>query len=248
MPFFFFFYGSCGGIHEKRSYIRRRKIILMNSFRRIRGLLFGVRSGFSPVFPRQAEFLRIASRELLTMMESLDVAEWTKAEKDIKSLEVQGDALLAEYNRELSGKIVVVVNRIDLQALAMALDDCLDVVKDCAKAILIYQPEKIDQQLKDMAQLICSQADALKQMVSLMEDMRANYSAIDLQCDRVTELEHAADDAYEDYIGYIFSGEDNVKELIKYKNLAEVLESATDCAKAVSDTVRRILISYIADK
>lgn len=220
----------------------------MNYIRRIRGFLFGVKSGFSPVFPRQAEFLRMASKELLLMMDSSDKAAWIHSEKEIKTLEVQGDALLAEYNEELSGKYVVVVNRIDLQALAMALDDCLDVVKDCAKAILIYHPAKIDPQLKEMAQLISSQADALKKMVSLMEDMRRNYSEISLQCDRVTELEHAADDAYEDYIGYIFRNEADVKELIKYKNLAEVLESATDCAKAVSDTVRRILISYIASK
>ena len=220
----------------------------MNYIRRIRGFLFGVKSGFSPVFPRQAEFLRMASKELLLMMDSSDKAAWIHSEKEIKTLEVQGDALLAEYNEELSGKYVVVVNRIDLQALAMALDDCLDVVKDCAKAILIYHPAKIDPQLKEMAQLISSQADALKKMVSLMEDMRKNYSEISLQCDRVTELEHAADDAYEDYIGYIFRNEADVKELIKYKNLAEVLESATDCAKAVSDTVRRILISYIASK
>ncbi len=190
----------------------------------------------------------MASKELLLMMDSSDKAAWIHSEKEIKTLEVQGDALLAEYNEELSGKYVVVVNRIDLQALAMALDDCLDVVKDCAKAILIYHPAKIDPQLKEMAQLISSQADALKKMVSLMEDMRKNYSEISLQCDRVTELEHAADDAYEDYIGYIFRNEADVKELIKYKNLAEVLESATDCAKAVSDTVRRILISYIASK
>ena len=220
----------------------------MHFFRKVRGFLFGVHSGFSPVFPRQAEFLRIASRELLDMMESSDYAVWTKAEKDIKALEVQGDALLAEYNEELSGKYLVVINRIDLQALSMALDDCLDVVKDCAKAILIYRPKKIDRQLKELAQLISSQAEALKKLMSLMEDMRKNFSDICLQCDRVTELEHAADDAYEDYIGYIFENEDNTKELIKYKNLAEVLESATDCAKAVSDTVRRILIAYIAQK
>ena len=235
-------------IDKKWPYISVSKVFLMHFFRKVRGLLFGVHSGFSPVFPRQAEFLRIASRELMDMMESSDYSVWTKAEKDIKSLEVQGDALLAEYNEELSGKYLVVINRIDLQALSMALDDCLDVVKDCAKAILIYRPKKIDRQLKELAQLISSQAEALKKLMSLMEDMRNNFSDICHQCDRVTELEHAADDAYEDYIGFIFENEDNTKELIKYKNLAEVLESATDCAKAVSDTVRRILIAYIAQK
>ena len=43
---------------------------------------------------------------------------------------------------------------------------------------------------------------------------------------------------------YIFQHEEDVRELIKYKNIAEVLETSTDNAKVVSDTVRRILLRY----
>ena len=85
---------------------------------------------------------------------------------------------------------------------------------------------------------------ALREMMNYLADIPKHYSAISLQCERVTELEHAADDAYEDYVGFIFQQEEDVRELIKYKNIAEVLETATDNAKVVSDTVRRILLRY----
>ena len=65
-----------------------------------------------------------------------------------------------------------------------------------------------------------------------------------MQCDRITELEHAADDAYEEYIGFIFSKEQNAIELMKYKNIAETFEACTDAAKDVSDSVRKIIMRY----
>ena len=65
--------------------------------------------------------------------------------------------------------------------------------------------------------------------------------------ERVTELEHAADDAYEEYMGYIFGNEENTRELIKYKNLAEMLENATDAHKRISDNIRKLLLNYLVD-
>ena len=58
-------------------------------------------------------------------------------------------------------------------------------------------------------------------------------------------MEHAADDAYEDYIGFIFKNESNAIEVIKFKNIAEALESATDSAKSLSDAIRKVIYKYI---
>ena len=60
-------------------------------------------------------------------------------------------------------------------------------------------------------------------------------------------MEHAADEDYEDYIGFIFGNVDDVRELIKYKNLAEMLENATDAHKKISDRVRDLLLNYLSD-
>ena len=75
-------------------------------------------------------------------------------------------------------------------------------------------------------------------------DIKANFSALTLQCERISELEHAADDSYEEFIGDIFQNEKNPIELMKYKNIAENLETTSDAAKKVSDHVRTILLSY----
>ena len=81
-------------------------------------------------------------------------------------------------------------------------------------------------------------------MVSYFGDMKKNYSQIILQCERITELEHAADDAYEEYIGFIFKNEENAIDVIKFKNIAEYLEAATDAAKRLSDIIRKVIYKY----
>jgi uncharacterized protein Yka (UPF0111/DUF47 family) len=106
-------------------------------------------------------------------------------------------------------------------------------------------PKRIDSQISDIAQYIKAQSDALKKMMALFGDVKKNYAQIAVQCERITELEHAADDAFAEYIGYIFTHESDAIELMKYKNIAEAFEATTDAAKTVSDSVRKIIMRYV---
>ena len=133
----------------------------------------------------------------------------------------------------------------DVQSIALHIDELLDHINDAAKSFHLYDPDRIDPQIADLAQYLHAQTDSIKKMVSYFGDLKMNYSQIILQCERITELEHAADDTYEEYIGFIFKNEQNAIELIKFKNIAETLEAATDAAKRVSDIVRKIIYKYI---
>ena len=175
----------------------------------------------------------------------MDVSKWRLLEKEVKACEVQGDALLTEFHEQLYESIMTNILRSDMQTIAMGIDEFLDQINDSAKSILLYMPERIDLQIRDMAQYINAEADALKKMMGLLVDMKKNYAQIALQCERITELEHAADDSFAEYIGYIFTNEKNAIEVMKYKNIAETFEAATDAAKSVSDSVRKIILRYV---
>lgn len=211
--------------------------------RQVKGF-FRKRSDFVPIFSQQAAFLCQTSESLVEMLGTTDVEEWRRHEREIKLCEVQGDALVTEFREQLNGRMIGAISKIDLQTISMSMDDCLDVIKDAAKAVLIYHPKKIDAQLKDLVQLIRSEAYALRELLPMLADIRRKVTSITLQCDRVAELEHAADDAYEEYVGYIFRDEPDLREMTKYKNLAELFEKATDSEKRVADNVRTLLLKY----
>lgn len=210
-------------------------------------LFRGTRHDFVPILAQQTDFLCKTSSLLVDMFGTEDIGLRAGMEKEIKSCEAQGDALLTEFHEMLSARPFVQVNKLDLQAVAMAMDDCLDVIKDTSKAVLIYRPAKLDDQLKDLAQMAKSQSVVIHDAIPLLVDLRGNLSALSMACERVTELEHAADEAYEEYVGYIFTNEENTRELIKYKNLAEMLENATDAHKRISDNIRKLLLNHLSD-
>ena len=197
-----------------------------------------------PIFVRQATYLCQSSDALCRMLETMEVPQWKMGFKEIRSLEHQGDALLQEFRDQLSGRPLRSSTRTDLTTIAMSLDDCLDVIKDASNALLIYDPHKIDSQLSDLAQLILSDSRVLRDLVPQLINLRRNASSISLLCDRITELEHEADEAYEGYIGYIFTQEEDFREMTKYKNLAELFEKATDSGKHVADCIRIMLLRY----
>lgn len=197
-----------------------------------------------PVLSQQASYLAHASSALCEMTETMDPVSWRKLEKEVKACEVQGDALLTELHEQLYESILSRA-RSDVQTIAMNIDEFLDNINDSAKSILLYMPERIDPHIKDLAQYINAEADSIRKMMPYMIDPKKNYAQIAVQCERITELEHAADDTFAEYIGYIFTNVDNPIEVMKYKNIAEALEAATDAAKAISDSVRKIIMRYV---
>ena len=218
-------------------------MILVKIFRR----LLGRKQQYIPVFIQQVTYIQQASQALCRMTETMEPTQWRLYEKEIKACEVQGDAMLTEFHEMLYESLMASLRRSDLQTIAMSIDDFLDHINDSAKAILLYKPERIDMQIKDLAQFINTEAEALRKMMELLSDPRRNYARIVMQCDRITELEHAGDDTFAEYIGYIFTNEDNAIEVMIYKNIAEAFESATDAAKAVSDIVRKIVLRYVVE-
>lgn len=207
--------------------------------------LFGPKQHYIPVFIQQATYLQQASEALCSMTDTMDSAQWRLHEKEVKACEVQGDALLTEFHEQLYESLMTNIRRSDMQTIAMSIDDFLDHINDSAKSILLYKPCRIDSQIKDLAQYINKEADALRKTMELLADPRRNYAQIVLQCERITELEHASDEVFAEYIGYIFTNEDNAIEVMKFKNIAESFEAATDSAKAVSDNVRKIVLRYV---
>lgn len=204
----------------------------------------GRRNQYLPVFAQQATYLQMASDALYRMMDTTEASVWRGLEKEVKACEVQGDALLTEFHELLYENLMGPIGRDDMQTIAMSIDEFLDHINDSAKSILLYMPVRIDSQVRDLAQYICAEADAIRTIMTFFGNLKKNYSQIAQQCDRITELEHAADDAFEEYIGFIFTNEKNPIELMKYKNISEALEATTDAAKRVSDNIRKVILRY----
>ena len=197
---------------------------------------------FFPTYLQQAETAQVAATYLKELVKSDDPEERRLLSRMIKKQETTGDELLREFYFELNEAFVTPFDREDMNALAMDLDKFLDFINHAAKTILMYNPKRIDKQIKEIIDNIHEDASTMIEIFSLMDDLGKNHQQISDLCQKVTLIEHAVDDIYGDYISYLFANEKDEIELLKYKDIAQVIEDTTDRAKEVTSTVKSLII------
>ena len=197
---------------------------------------------FFPTYLQQAETTQVAAKYLKELVKSDDPEERRLLSRMIKKQETTGDELLREFYFELNEDFVTPFDREDMNALAMAMDKFLDFINHSAKTILMYNPKRIDKQIKEIIDNIHEDASTMIEIFSLMDDLGKNHQQISDLCQKVTLIEHAVDDIYGDYISYLFANEKDEIELLKYKEIAQVIEDTTDRAKDVTSTIKSLII------
>ena len=197
---------------------------------------------FFPTYLQQAQTAQVAAKYLKELVKSDDPEERKLLTRMIKKQETTGDELLREFYIELNGAFVTPFDREDMNALAMDLDKFLDFINHSAKTILMYNPKKIDKQIKEIIDNIHEDANIILEIFNLLDDLGKNHQQISELCQRVTLIEHAVDDIYGDYISFLFDNEKDEIELLKCKEIAQVVEDTTDRAKDVTTTIKSLLI------
>ena len=197
---------------------------------------------FFPTYLQQAQTAQVAAKYLKELVKSDDPEERRLLSRMIKKQETTGDELLREFYFELNEAFVTPFDREDMNALAMDLDKFLDFINHSAKTILMYNPKRIDKQIKEIIDNIHEDASTMIEIFGLLDDLGKNQQQISDLCQKVTLIEHAVDDIFGDYISYLFANEKDEIELLKYKEIAQVIEDTTDRAKEVTTTVKSLII------
>ena len=197
---------------------------------------------FFPTYAKQAETAQVAAKYLKELVQTNNPEERKLLTRMIKKQESTGDELLREFYVELDEVFITPFDREDMNALAMGLDNFLDFINHSAKTILMYNPKKIDKQIKEIIDSIYEDATVMIQIFDLLDNLGKNHQQIRELCQKVTLIEHSVDDIYGDYISYLFANEHDDIELLKNKEVAQVVEDTTDRAKDVTTTVKSLII------
>ena len=197
---------------------------------------------FFPIYIKQSELLVHATKTLLEMVKIDDYEERKLLGRQIKKDETDGDELFRNLYKMLNITFITPFDREDVNELAANMDDSLDIIDDCSKNLLMYQPKRIDNQLIETANYLHERACLLTEIIKQLEHISLNNNDIIEKCDKIKHIEHVIDAIYSDYISNLFKNETDYIELVKNKNIAETFESASDILKNVADTIRTIVI------
>lgn len=207
--------------------------------------LFTKRKGekkFFSTYIKQATVAQTAATYLKNLVSTEDIEDRKSLARLIKKQETTGDELLRNFYVELNETFVTPFDREDMNTLAMAFDKFIDFINHAAKTTMMYNPKRIDRQICEIIDHIVEDANIIVEVSNNLEELGKRQQLLLDLCQKVVHIEHLVDDIYGEYISYIFENEKNEIELLKYKEISQVVEDATDRGKDIADTIRGIIL------
>jgi uncharacterized protein len=160
--------------------------------------------------------------------------------KRIKYIEHECDELTHSLTTKLNKSFITPFDREDIYTLSVALDDVVDYIDAGSRAILMYDIREITEHCKHFAKVIQSLAIELHSAVSMIgKPVNMNHHIVEIH-----RLENEADDVYFRAIGELFHKTTDPIELIKWKEVYEILEAATDRCESVANIIEGILLKH----
>jgi len=158
---------------------------------------------------------------------------------EIRELEHKGDAIARDLFELLLTQRATQPDQDSLRALTGYLDDVLDGIEAAAARLAIYRIRRAIPPAKAMGQLVLDSArelaaalDSLRQMRDVFPHTRALH-----------RLENRGDDLLREAIEQLFAGRASPKDLLKWKDVFELLESATDRCEDIANVLETIVIA-----
>ena len=161
----------------------------------------------------------------------------------IDELEEHIEQISHTMNLELSKNFITPFDREDIHYLASSLDDIADYIYASAKKINFYKVNPNDTGIHKLAELILQGTLETKKVVLGLRNMN-NIKEMTEAMIKVNSIENQADDIFDMSIERLFEQENDFKEVIKKREIYQVLEIATDKIEDVSNVVESIIIKY----
>ena len=156
----------------------------------------------------------------------------------IERLEGQGDELTHQLVRRLNGTFITLLDRMDLHALATRLDDVVDGIEAVASRMVLYRIPEPTPVARELAGLIVASTEQIVDAVNRLP----RITDVEKVCVEINRLENVADRVYRQAIAALFEGDRPAADLIKWKEIYEVLETTTDRCEDVADVVESIAL------
>ena len=213
-------------------------------------MAFSLTKFFSPkdkvfygLFEEVANNGAIMAEKLYTLVSEPDYKIRSGMVKPIEDLEHASDELTHRIFTELGRNFITPFDREDIHYLATALDDIADYIYASAKRIKLYHINPSDEAIYKLAELIRESTNAVRGAVFELRNMK-NVRQITDSLVRINSIENEADDISDMYTERLFSMESDAKEIIKKREIYQIMEDVTDKCEDAANVIESIIVKY----
>jgi predicted phosphate transport protein (TIGR00153 family) len=196
---------------------------------------------FFPLFEEGARNMVKAAQSLKELVDT-----WQDVEQkvnEITELEHQGDLVTHKIMAQLHRTFVTPFDREDIAELTHTMDDITDFIHAASDAMLLYKVDPPGQRAKELADIIVQGAAEIEKAMPQLR-RRGELKKILKRCVELNRLENAADRVYRSAIAELFSDSSDMAHVIKWREIYEHMESATDRCEDVANVLEGVAIKY----
>jgi predicted phosphate transport protein (TIGR00153 family) len=194
---------------------------------------------FFDYFNQHAALAVASARELAALMGDLGSLEVRS--KAIVDAEKQADKVTHETVHRLHQTFITPFDREQIHVLITTMDDILDLMEDVAECLFLYDVRRIGPEAPELAAICVDCTERVKEAVGLLPSMK-NAAAILRICAEIDRLESQADRVFRAALAKLFREEADAKEIIKQKEVYQLLEAVTDKCEDVANLIEGIVL------
>ncbi len=204
-----------------------------------------------PFIPREEKFFRLfedGARNMVKAAEALKglIDTWENVEERVDAiteLEHQGDSVTHRIMEQLHRTFVTPFDREDIALLANSLDDIVDFIHATADAMFLYKIDQPSQRAKELADILVQAAAEVEKALLLLEH-HAQLKQVLERCVEINRLENMADRVFRAAMAELFNDSTDIAYIIKWREIYEHMESATDRCEDVADVLEGVALKH----
>lgn len=201
--------------------------------------------------PREKKFFELYEKSAANMVKTAQVfrelvAGWEYIEakvNQIDELEHIGDTITHDIMAQIHRTFVTPFDREDMALLGHSLDDVTDFIHAASVAMYTYKVSRPGPRAIDLAEIIVQSATEVATALSHLSH-HTNLKQVLVHCVEINRLENAADSVFRAAMAELFDEATNIADIIKWREIYEHMESATDRCEDVANVLEGVALKH----
>src|SRR4030042_830067 len=203
--------------------------------------LFPKEENFFNYFEELANKIEEGGQFFLEMTKNRDYSDVKVAR--LKELEHEADGITHKTYERMHKTFLTPIDREDIYALVNKMDSIMDVIEATAIRIHLYKVKKPSDEIIKQAQILNDAIKKVKSIVHALRNMKNSKMILD-GCVEINTLENEGDVVLRAIMANLFENEKDAIELVKWKDIFQLLEEEIDVCEDVSNIVEGIVLKH----
>jgi predicted phosphate transport protein (TIGR00153 family) len=206
---------------------------------------------FTRLLPRESSFFDLYERHMAKTVEGCQVmvqlledpTDANNKARLIKQIERETDEITHACVERLHRTFITPLDRYDMHHLITRMDDIMDYVEAAAERFALYELTDVRPEALEMAGVLVQATETLSLAVNGLRKT-GNATVLLGHCVEVNRLENEVDALLRSAVARLFKQENDTKLILKWKEIFENLEDASDRCEDVSNIVEGVVLEH----